>query len=526
MATTKSVAVSELTIDLSNFRTVPQPDEDSAIKAMIAVKPDYFWALLESLLDTGYLPTENIIVLKDGTPTRLIVKEGNRRIAALKLALGLKPLTDFGVPNELVTKINALSAAWKRINSKVPCAVYDSTDAATVDRIVTLTHGKSEKAGRDQWQPVARARHNRDVQGASEPALDLLEKYLQFGRNVTAIQRERWAGDYPLSVLAEAVKKLAKRVGATSSPDLANRYFARVSYRDELEEIFGDIGLALLRFEQLRGATDFAVPYGIPLTPPASGTTGGGATTSGATTSGAGGSAVAGGGAGGTATSGKTGSGSAPAGGITTGGNTAGSVATSGSGTAGGAAGGGTGGGTIGGAATGSGPAAAGGVAATPAFSTRDPKAVQQTLKLFTPVGANRQKVVLLRDEAIKLNLKNNPIAFCFLLRSMFEISAKVYCQDNASIPALTLLRPDGKEKPLIDLLRAVTHHLTHDASGKRIIPMEKKLHGALTEMAKFDGILSVTSMNSLVHSTTFSISFGDVCTTFGNIYPLLEAMN
>jgi hypothetical protein len=51
-------------------------------------------------------------------------------------------------------------------------------------------------------------------------------------------------------------------------------------------------------------------------------------------------------------------------------------------------------------------------------------------------------------------------------------------------------------------------------------------LHGAMTEIAKTEGILSVTSMNQLVHNTTFSVTTGDVCTTFGNIYPLLEAMN
>jgi len=42
---------------------------------------------MESLLDDGYSPTENIIVL-DNTD-HLVVKEGNRRIAALKLILGL-----------------------------------------------------------------------------------------------------------------------------------------------------------------------------------------------------------------------------------------------------------------------------------------------------------------------------------------------------------------------------------------------------------------------------------------------------
>lgn len=38
---------------------------------------------MESLLDDGYLPTENIIVLEspDG---KMVVREGNRRVASLK----------------------------------------------------------------------------------------------------------------------------------------------------------------------------------------------------------------------------------------------------------------------------------------------------------------------------------------------------------------------------------------------------------------------------------------------------------
>ena len=87
MPTTAQIEVSKLKLDLKNFRTVPQKKEADAIKAMISIKPDRFFAVMESIIEDGYLPTENIIVLKDGTDN--IVKEGNRRIAALKLIHGL-----------------------------------------------------------------------------------------------------------------------------------------------------------------------------------------------------------------------------------------------------------------------------------------------------------------------------------------------------------------------------------------------------------------------------------------------------
>lgn len=65
MATTQQLKVEELVLDLKNYRTVAQDNEIDAIKAMITISPDYFWGLMNSLLDDGYLPTENIIILRE-----------------------------------------------------------------------------------------------------------------------------------------------------------------------------------------------------------------------------------------------------------------------------------------------------------------------------------------------------------------------------------------------------------------------------------------------------------------------------
>ncbi|RJQ48515.1 MAG: hypothetical protein C4528_02535 [Gammaproteobacteria bacterium] len=186
MPTTKLLPIKQLKLDLSNFRTVPQSSETNAIHAMISINPDWFWALTESLLEDGYHPTENIIVLKDGKKKQdLMVKEGNRRIGALKLIFGYISRSQFALPSHIEEKIAGVSKEWKAANQNVPCAIYGPAEAKFVDKIVTLTHGKGEKAGRDKWNAVARARHNRDKLAASEPALDLLEKYLEKGKNIT-----------------------------------------------------------------------------------------------------------------------------------------------------------------------------------------------------------------------------------------------------------------------------------------------------------------------------------------------------
>jgi hypothetical protein len=175
MSETKPIPVKQLTLDLANFRTVPQPDELHAVQSLISIHPDYFWALMESLIDDGYLPTENILVLQEKTDeSELVVKEGNRRVAALKLIHGYVLSNDIHFPEKIKNKINRLPTEWKSANEQVPCTVYTSQEESIVDRIITLDHCKGEKSGRDPWNTVARARHSRDFNNSSQQTLDLL----------------------------------------------------------------------------------------------------------------------------------------------------------------------------------------------------------------------------------------------------------------------------------------------------------------------------------------------------------------
>jgi hypothetical protein len=474
MPITLQLEVSKLKLDLKNFRTVAQRTESNAIKAMISIKSDRFFAIMESIIEDGYLPTENIIVLKSGTDN--IVKEGNRRIAALKIIHGLYKPSDFGLSKSIVDSLNKLDPKWKAENLKVPCTVFSQQEADKVDRVVTLAHGKGEKASRDPWNSVARARHNRDVKKVPEHGLDLLEKYLKKGANINNQQRDRWGGDYPLTVLDEALRKIYPRIGFVNVPDLVKKYPA-VSKLPELETILLEIGLEQIKFETIRNsAIDFPTNHGIPpiVVPPVNAPT----TQANPTA---------------TSPSATNPNQSNPA--------SQNNPAT-----------------PSGSTSTSTAPTTTTPVAPK-AVSVNDPKHVANLLKKFAPRGANRQKVVTLRDELEKLKISVNPIAFCFILRSMFEISGKAYSTDHG----LSMTKSGGQEKKLVEVLKGITAHLTNNNANTQMV---KVLHGALTELAKPEGILSVTSLNQLVHSPNFSIAPPDICIMFGNIYPLLEAMN
>jgi hypothetical protein len=453
MPKSKQERIDSLCLDLKNFRTIPQPDEEHAINALIGIEPEWFWALMESLLDDGYSPTENIIVLNDGE--RLVVKEGNRRIAALKLILKLQSNID--VPEHIQEKIDSVPSQWKKSTVTVPCAVYGLSESSVVDKLVSRTHAKGEKAGRADWTAVARARYGRDQNNSSEPGLDLLEKYLVKGKNHSAQQAERWAGDYPLTVLDEAIQKLAPHLNVKSVSELVGQYPTK--NKKLLDFVLYDIGISHLGFKELRASDTFwGLAYG--LQPPAV-----------------------------ESTPGQTGP----------------QAAAPGSGK----------------------PTASTGVGLkrvrAPAYASNDPKSVRRVLREFKVRGKGRDKIVTLVDEIKRLKHEDHPHAFCFLLRSIFELSAKAYCADHKRSGGPTQKKKDGSDKALVEVLRDITKHLTANGAIKDKV---KLLHGPMTEIAKRDGILSVTSLNQLVHNPSFSISPPDISFLFWNVFPLLEEMN
>jgi hypothetical protein len=125
--------------------------------------------------------------------------------------------------------------------------------------------------------------------------------------------------------------------------------------------------------------------------------------------------------------------------------------------------------------------------------------------------------------ELKNLDVMITPHAFCCVLRSLFEVSAKAYCGDHSSSGGPKAVDSSGKDRILVSVLKDVVNHLTSDKQDKA---MERALHGAITELATPESVLSVTSMNQLVHSTDFVINGANVCTLFANVFPLLEEMN
>jgi hypothetical protein len=240
MPTLNHIPVSDLRLDLTNYRTIPQKDELSAIQAMITMDSAHFWGLMESLIDDGFTPTENLIVLT--TPkAEFVVKEGNRRASVMKLCMGLVSTVDMDIPQALQIKLNNLSSDWLTENASIPCAVFSIAEEKDVKKIVSRVHAKLDPASRVKWESIAKARFNRDI-GEQVPGLDMFDKFLNLSKELAPTQAQKWAGDYPITILDAAIQKLAPRLGYKSSRELSDGYPAAVNHRKAIDLIMDQCG--------------------------------------------------------------------------------------------------------------------------------------------------------------------------------------------------------------------------------------------------------------------------------------------
>lgn len=153
--------VADLLVDVENFRLEPNPDQPSAIKAMLRRQRRKLVTLAEEILDSGGLSAGEFVWLApDPRPEmagKYIVCEGNRRVTALKLmnhpslAEGTSWAKQF---RELAERFE------KNPITQVRAVLYDSVEAARPD--VSRRHTNAQDgAGLEEWGPFAQDRSNK-----------------------------------------------------------------------------------------------------------------------------------------------------------------------------------------------------------------------------------------------------------------------------------------------------------------------------------------------------------------------------
>ena len=164
---TERLGLNTLELDLENPRFPRTASQEEAIGSMLERIPNKILAMAKSIAEGGLNPSTLPIVFatEDG---RHIVKDGNRRVTAMKLLMNPKLAKDADVRRKF-EKIKFDRADLKYVE----CVVFYDEGAA--DRWVELNHQSNHSGeAHEDWDPIPKMRDARN-HGISVPVLDMFE---------------------------------------------------------------------------------------------------------------------------------------------------------------------------------------------------------------------------------------------------------------------------------------------------------------------------------------------------------------
>lgn len=144
----KAVSIDSLLLDERNPRIGFGRDQEACLDKMIALGPPFF-AIAKDIAESG-LTIENIIVIKQ--KGKYVVKDGNRRISALKL-LNRPHLCKEKPVRERFERLAELAEQNGNLIHKVDCKLGSDIDA--VNEYILRAHtGENGGIGRKNWESL------------------------------------------------------------------------------------------------------------------------------------------------------------------------------------------------------------------------------------------------------------------------------------------------------------------------------------------------------------------------------------
>ena len=347
----------------------------------------------------------------------------------------------------------------KRETDTISCTVYTVSETEKVNKIVARIHAKGSNAARCQWDTIGKARQNRSTGGA-EPALDLLEQVIASDRTITEDERYYWPLNYPLTILQDALSKIAGALGLASVEVVAAASGA--NYGAALVAVVLGIGRKTIHFAEVR-APGFLCDYGFRAHQ------------------------------GGAANVVTQGNGQAPQ-------NTfSGQVPTEGT-------------------------VATGGRPRVQSIHVK----LRKCLREIYVYGGGREKIKKLINEMVVLDAEKTPLIFAYSLRSLIDISAHVYAEEN-NIP---VTHPSGSHgqvagNPLSSVVTAVKNHIVANRPNWAGRAAKESLENALRRCTQTNqSFLSISDLNDLVHDRSSIVTAQLLESEVPMIIPLIKAMN
>ena len=169
----KSISLSNLNLDKSNFRFDKVDSQRDAINSMILDQGDKLYKLAEDIATNGLNPSELVIVIKDPIlQSAYDVLEGNRRVTALKLLM---------TPSIIGDENKSLRAKFENLKEKsednlpnsISCLIVESREEA--DRWIYRKHaGQLDGVGTVTWNSQQIQRFNASHGGKLTPGMQII----------------------------------------------------------------------------------------------------------------------------------------------------------------------------------------------------------------------------------------------------------------------------------------------------------------------------------------------------------------
>jgi len=173
------IGLAKLELDLKNPRFMETRNQKEAIAMMLDKRGNEIYNIAKDILDHGQNPTDLIAVFKrdDGT---FVVKDGNRRVTAMKLMMDPKLIDKSDTSNR--KRYSELNRRIDRSNYKyVSCIVFDDEDE--VDQWVERSHsGAQDGIGHVKWDPIQKMRFAAR-KGGPNPTLKIYD-YVIYSKNM------------------------------------------------------------------------------------------------------------------------------------------------------------------------------------------------------------------------------------------------------------------------------------------------------------------------------------------------------
>ncbi|ARU47240.1 hypothetical protein [Sulfurospirillum diekertiae] len=189
----QKVSINDLILDTQNPRLNEQPDENACIHAILNGKEQDIINLAKDIADNDLYPERIIASQHPSLPNKWIVRDGNRRIAAIKLLHEPRK-----APPAIASKFEEISKKLHNFPSKVNITVFKSE--SDLLRFLHLKHtGKNDGVGQVEWGAISKALYS--------------EKTGERNQNIKALNLLRWAvenkiihtfdDNFPISTLAD-----------------------------------------------------------------------------------------------------------------------------------------------------------------------------------------------------------------------------------------------------------------------------------------------------------------------------------